>query len=161
MERADILELAIKHIKARSTNESLNHSFYTGITFCAAETMNFLQHYETSTVFSSNGPQLLAERVKIILGQQKIEHNVQNVFESERHCLHEVNKTRSSRVQHQREVMNCDAMRTKIGTGKREVLEKIRRKIFEKRRVRNMIRRRANADPNLPFMDDGFMWRPW
>ena len=182
--KADILELVIQHLKPQMGIFCDVSNYQNGINLCANETIKFLETFPLTNCSSNSSTddtnmRQLVEKVKQSLIEM-CQQNTNNIIEmitsaDENQCsnnkedandedgvLLDLSKhstqTGDSNI-HGR--MWCELqeskepeIRSSAVVAKREILEKIRQKIFEKRRLKNISRR-------CPDIGDSFMWRPW
>lgn len=187
MEKADILDIAIKELKLSSTNTTIENNqqfnelenFQNGVNLCVKETKYFLQKFnclKSEHLIRKIEQQLLENNVVTVEANQIIKiknyknNNNNSTTNKNNHgvlldlsqksrnrkkCSDKMNKKNDS-INHRKNSMG------KIITAKKEILEKIRMKILEKQRLRELFNNHQHDIVDVDYeVEEGFMWRPW
>lgn len=192
LENADILELVLQQLKgtaksAKTVNiEPLRESahFNAGMEQCATETMQFLQKFSEATNCGSRalGTSTESPMIQFLDAAANsdgivLDLRIKSTEQDDKNPPKETNDVKNTVALCDQEILQLPQIRQNSPPARREVLEKIRRKIFEKRdhqqqqqlqQQQLQQQRFADGGHQRDFLDDGydsdetlFMWRPW
>lgn len=145
MQKIDVLELVIEQLKSQARANNQCKNFRCGIDYCVDETLSFLRTYNDEPA-----QHLIKEAHERLLHKGMMMDSMQNRLTSQenRNCEDALDLRKNCVALGNSHVNATNRLGNTLS--KKEILQKLRFRIFEKRRLRSILGRHQES-----------MWRPW